>query len=1142
MDRDASLSTRERERGGDNSQIPQSQTSRISQNKVKVPADQRGNDNVDEILQKDLNRIPADSTDISQLRSNTPNTSSTSNANIEAGLGLNIYAERQRHNSSPGGRTDNASGSRSGGAKGSLRIQEGKRQRIDSILEEARNRKVAMNTNTGRGEGGEGVDVDVGSGRRGGGEESLSPRTRGNGFDNGKWNGNRNGNEYVIGRESRAESSADEETSVLRRGSDINYGGVGVGTTTSITANANSGHNSTKRKSGTNTNDKRGVWGTRRGRGYGAGDETAGNNDRAANGCENGGDEHDGKSSGKIGNWWKKMTEEYGSIELENKGSVARDHLALERTFLAWLRTSLAFASIGIAITQLFRLNTSSTSSTPAHSDATIHLRHLGKPLGATFVGISILMLSRKVQKGFEGYVIVHNGFDAWVAWDCVGFVRIAYNEDGDEDTVEEPYTLCRVFIIDIGLQLELELQFELSLFMRSFGVLLVGNASTVHEMQMRNWVDGPVIDQRTEAQGEDDIPIIRTSRQHMQPTREAAPDHSPDTITPVQPSSIVQQPPSTPSYRNLRRVQRDLRESRERERENCSGDLHHDRDHYRENRTKNPIMPLDNALLISQAENTTLQKENRELKCALKEAKDTVAGQKDEMLRDKEEGEMLGREIVLEYARERAKWMNAMWDLKWLISEKDTLEAWRQWGKGMRRMLEEEQGKWAEILAEGQKRESKEGVKDRKYRVRVKRGENGMPYTVFEYGDPRNDPLDMDEIFDASKHWMRVEVAEEKYGGMVRKREMDREIEEKRKLEEERNPGEAKRLREAKKQEEARKLEEVPDSGEAEIEITGTGAIAHLISLVHRPATHNVPASGDLFPQSSQATKIAHSIPLVLRPAVTEIPVQQPFTIEVPLHTRNLCRRLRQVHRKFRETLKERRIERKRKLSRERSRERWRESDRKRERARRDESTTSDDFYNRYMEVDPVLIRRQIQYLHMDLYRSCGSLEGLTEMKPRDQGRMQILLEETLIKKLASELVVQRMRRMKDVENIKELIGEEHTVEAWKEWAKKMADKMDKDQEDWEECRKKRNLDERMHDGRERPPEYRTYSDFIWNHEIDRAVEEAEREAEKEAEKNAKREAEDDELDSVRHAMRGMSKELIKEEAGGVVEKVEDY
>src|SRR5579859_4617417 len=64
----------------------------------------------------------------------------------------------------------------------------------------------------------------------------------------------------------------------------------------------------------------------------------------------------------RAASWWHGFTEKYGSVALENKGSVARDHLALERTFLAWLRTSLAFASIGIAVTQLFRLNTSIAS------------------------------------------------------------------------------------------------------------------------------------------------------------------------------------------------------------------------------------------------------------------------------------------------------------------------------------------------------------------------------------------------------------------------------------------------------------------------------------------------------------------------------------------------------------------------------------------------------------------------------------------------------------------------------------------------------------------------------------------------------------------------------------------------------------
>ncbi|CAG8644390.1 9211_t:CDS:2 [Paraglomus brasilianum] len=89
------------------------------------------------------------------------------------------------------------------------------------------------------------------------------------------------------------------------------------------------------------------------------------------------------------------------TLYLENKASVARDHLANERTFLAWLRTSLSFISIGIAIVQLFRLSSSDGRSGSVKT---------GTPLGITFVVVGIVFLCFGVARYFHSQCIMIKG------------------------------------------------------------------------------------------------------------------------------------------------------------------------------------------------------------------------------------------------------------------------------------------------------------------------------------------------------------------------------------------------------------------------------------------------------------------------------------------------------------------------------------------------------------------------------------------------------------------------------------------------------------------------------------------------------------------------------------------------------------
>ncbi|GJJ07156.1 hypothetical protein Clacol_001356 [Clathrus columnatus] len=85
------------------------------------------------------------------------------------------------------------------------------------------------------------------------------------------------------------------------------------------------------------------------------------------------------------------------AVDLDNVGSVARDHLANERTWLAYVRTSLAIAGTGVALVQLFTISINDDTSRNKNS-----LQRAARPLGATTVIIGAIVLCIGIFRYFH--------------------------------------------------------------------------------------------------------------------------------------------------------------------------------------------------------------------------------------------------------------------------------------------------------------------------------------------------------------------------------------------------------------------------------------------------------------------------------------------------------------------------------------------------------------------------------------------------------------------------------------------------------------------------------------------------------------------------------------------------------------------
>ncbi|KEQ80071.1 hypothetical protein M438DRAFT_237854, partial [Aureobasidium pullulans EXF-150] len=114
--------------------------------------------------------------------------------------------------------------------------------------------------------------------------------------------------------------------------------------------------------------------------------------------------------------WWKHY------IQLHVPHAECRDHLANERTFLAYQRTSLALSMLGIVTAQLFSLQHSQ------HPDPVFGYHALGRPLAALFQSAAIVVILIGGHRFWRQQMNMARGrvwAGGWEIWSIMAFMLL---------------------------------------------------------------------------------------------------------------------------------------------------------------------------------------------------------------------------------------------------------------------------------------------------------------------------------------------------------------------------------------------------------------------------------------------------------------------------------------------------------------------------------------------------------------------------------------------------------------------------------------------------------------------------------------------------------------------------------------------